>query len=171
MRARLAAFSVIALLVGVAAGEADRIFGRGGNETLSSGAGADFLTGGVGRDGLNGGAGQDRVAAEYDDSIDRICCGSGADVVTADRDDVVAADRELVSRRLSNRRGECTSPGRECSGGSDDYAASSQAVVGAVEFLRARGGKEIVLIGASVGAAWRGLVVTGLSGLLSAWCR
>jgi Ca2+-binding RTX toxin-like protein len=136
MKARLAAFSVIALLIGVAAGEADRIFGRGGNETLSSGVRADFLTGGVGRDGLNGGAGQDRVAAQYD-----------------------------------NRRGVCTSPGRECSGGSDDYAASSQAVVGAVEFLRARGGKEIVLIGASVGAAWRGLVVTGLSGLLSAWCR
>jgi hypothetical protein len=171
MKARLAAFSVIALLIGVAAGEADRIFGRGGNETLSSGVRADFLTGGVGRDGLNGGAGQDRVAAQYDDSIDPISCGSGADVVTADRDDPVAADCGLVSRRLSNRRGVCTSPGRECSGGSDDYAASSQAVVGAVEFLRARGGKEIVLIGASVGAAWRGLVVTGLSGLLSAWCR
>jgi hypothetical protein len=102
LRARLAAFSVIALLVGVAAGEADRIFGRGGNDTLSSGAGADFLIGGVGRDRSNGGAGRDRVAAESDDSIDRISCGSGADVVTADLDDDVAADCELVSRRLSD---------------------------------------------------------------------
>lgn len=37
-----------------------------------------------------------------------------------------------------NRRGVCTAPGRDCSGGLDDYASSWKDVVGAAGFLRAR---------------------------------
>jgi alpha/beta superfamily hydrolase len=51
-----------------------------------------------------------------------------------------------------NRRGVCTAPGRECSGGADDYGSSWQDVVGAADFLRTRGAAEVVLIGASIGA-------------------
>ncbi|HEX2434001.1 MAG TPA: hypothetical protein VHI55_08635, partial [Gaiellaceae bacterium] len=41
---------------------------------------------------------------------------------------------------------------RECSGGSDDYTSSWHDVVGAADFLRERGAREVVLIGASIGA-------------------
>lgn len=51
-----------------------------------------------------------------------------------------------------NRRGVCSGPGRECSGGPDDYAASWKDVVGASDFVRARGATDVVLIGASIGA-------------------
>ncbi len=72
---------------------ADRIFGRGG---------ADVLVGGPGADLLDGGPGADRIAAEYDGGRDTVRCGAGADVVTADPLDRVAADCELVSRRISS---------------------------------------------------------------------
>jgi pimeloyl-ACP methyl ester carboxylesterase len=51
-----------------------------------------------------------------------------------------------------NRRGVCTTPGRECSEGPDDFASSWNDVVGAADHLRARGANEVVLVGASVGA-------------------
>jgi uncharacterized protein len=51
-----------------------------------------------------------------------------------------------------NRRGVCNARARECSGGSDDYASSWKDVVGAVDFLRKGGAREVVLIGASIGA-------------------
>ena len=51
-----------------------------------------------------------------------------------------------------NRRGVCSSPGRECSDGADDYESSWQDVVGGADFLRSRGATEIVLAGASIGA-------------------
>jgi uncharacterized protein len=51
-----------------------------------------------------------------------------------------------------NRRGVCSGPGRECSGGPDDYATSWKDVVGASGFVRARGATDVVLIGASIGA-------------------
>lgn len=51
-----------------------------------------------------------------------------------------------------NRRGVCSRLGRECSGGPDDYAASWKDVVGASDFVRARGVTDVVRIGASIGA-------------------
>jgi uncharacterized protein len=51
-----------------------------------------------------------------------------------------------------NRRGVCTGPGRECSGGPDDYATSWKDVVGAADFIRVRGARDVALIGASIGA-------------------
>jgi len=80
---------------------ADAISGREGRDTLVGAAGSDFLHGGPGRDLLDGGAGDDRIAAQYDGSRDTVRCGSGLDVVNADLLDAVAADCELVGRRLS----------------------------------------------------------------------
>ena len=80
---------------------ADTILGGGGRDTLLGLGGTDFLEGGAGRDRTDGGAGSDRIAVEYDGARDTVRCGSGADVVNADLSDVVAADCEVVGRRLS----------------------------------------------------------------------
>jgi BNR repeat-like domain/RTX calcium-binding nonapeptide repeat (4 copies) len=80
---------------------ADTIAGLAGGDRLSGGAGPDFLHGGPGRDSLDAGRGADRVAASYDGGRDTVRCGPGADIVNADLVDSVAADCELVSRRLS----------------------------------------------------------------------
>jgi hypothetical protein len=79
---------------------ADSIFGGTGGDHLFGGPGADFLSGGPGHDLLDGGPGNDRIAAQYD-VRDRVTCGPGLDTVTADLLDSVAANCELVSRRLS----------------------------------------------------------------------
>ena len=80
---------------------ADTISGLGGRDLLSGSRGPDFLHGGAGRDALDGGPGPDRIATSYDGARDVVRCGTGADVVNADLVDSVAADCELVSRRLS----------------------------------------------------------------------
>jgi hypothetical protein len=80
---------------------ADTILGRAGNDRLAGARGADFLNGGPGRDTIDAGTGNDRVSTEYDGARDRVTCGRGIDVVTADTVDAVSADCELVSRRLS----------------------------------------------------------------------
>lgn len=69
----------------------DRIDGRGGN---------DFVDGRAAPDTLRGGRGDDRLAAQ-DRSVDAVSCGAGRDILTADLGDRVAADCEVVSRRLS----------------------------------------------------------------------
>jgi hypothetical protein len=86
-------------LVGTA--RADTILGRDGRDILFGNGSTDFLSGGPGRDLVNGGPGNDRVAVQYDGSRDTVRCGAGSDVVNADLPDRVAADCELVSRRLS----------------------------------------------------------------------
>ena len=80
---------------------ADRIFGRAGADRLVGRRGADLLVPGLGRDSALGGAGDDRVAAQDDGARDAVACGPGRDVVTADPDDRVAGDCDVVSRRLS----------------------------------------------------------------------
>jgi Ca2+-binding RTX toxin-like protein len=67
----------------------DVIRGRGGN---------DVIVGGRGRDTLEGGAGNDRINAR-DGAVDVVRCGTGRDVVIADRVDRVARDCEVVRRR------------------------------------------------------------------------
>ena len=70
--------------------------------------------------------------------------------------DWVLLSRELAERGYMalahNRRGVCTTPGRECSAGFDEYTRSWKDVVGASSYLRARGANEVVLVGASIGA-------------------
>jgi predicted alpha/beta hydrolase len=51
-----------------------------------------------------------------------------------------------------DRRGVCPGAGAGCSHGMDDYASSWQDVVGAVGFIRKRGAKKTVVVGASIGA-------------------
>ena len=48
--------------------------------------------------------GNDRIAAEYDGGVDRISCGTGRDVVSADPRDRIDADCEVVSRRIHRDR-------------------------------------------------------------------
>ena len=81
--------------------KADRIDGRGGNDTLLGLGGPDFLLGGPGLDRIDGGAGDDSIPAHGDETRDRIRCGGGNDIVTADQADVVSADCEVVSRQIS----------------------------------------------------------------------
>jgi hypothetical protein len=80
---------------------ADTILGLAGRDRLVGAAGGDFLDGGPGRDVVEGGGGADRIAVQYDGARDTVRCGAGADLVTADLADAVAADCELVGRRLS----------------------------------------------------------------------
>jgi RTX calcium-binding nonapeptide repeat (4 copies) len=80
---------------------ADTISGLEGRDRLTGLGGTDFLHGGVGRDVLDAGSGSDRISVEYDGSRDIVRCGPGSDVVNADLPDSVAADCELVGRRLS----------------------------------------------------------------------
>lgn len=51
-----------------------------------------------------------------------------------------------------NRRGVCPGRGDGCSGGADDLRRSWQDVVAADRFLRSRGARSTVLVGASIGA-------------------
>jgi hypothetical protein len=71
---------------------ADRIEGRAGN---------DVIQGRAGRDVVEAGPGADLVTSHYDGAADRVRCGLGLDVVTADRTDAVAADCETVSVRIA----------------------------------------------------------------------
>lgn len=80
--------------------EADVLHGRSGADVIEGRGGNDLMTGGPGRDRLFGGAGDDRVSV-HADGDDRVQCGPGQDIVTADHADAVAADCEVVSRRLS----------------------------------------------------------------------
>nr|MBA2440576.1 hypothetical protein [Thermoleophilaceae bacterium] len=97
-----------ARVVGTAAGDrligtvrADTIIGREGRDRLVGNAGPDFLNGGPGSDVVDAGPGADRVVVQYDGSRDSVRCGPGPDVVNADLVDRIAADCELVGRRLS----------------------------------------------------------------------
>ncbi len=79
----------------------DAAYGLGGRDLLDGRAGADFLHGGPDSDLLLGRGGPDRIAAALDAAPDVIRCGAGADVVTAEGIDSVAADCELVVRQVS----------------------------------------------------------------------
>jgi hypothetical protein len=65
---------------------------------------ADFLSGREGSDRVLARAGNDRIAVEYDGGVDRVSCGAGRDVVAADARDQIAADCEVVSRRIHRDR-------------------------------------------------------------------
>ncbi len=75
----------------------DRLFGGAGRDRVIGGSGRDRLSAGGGRNRLSGGGGNDRIGAR-NDRVDRIRCGGGNDRVTADLNDRVARDCELVRR-------------------------------------------------------------------------
>ena len=74
---------------------ADIIHGSSSDDSLAGGAGADEVYGEEGQDLLLGGTGDDFIEAA-DGVRDRIGCGSGSDVVSADSKDLVASDCETV---------------------------------------------------------------------------
>lgn len=76
----------------------DRLTGTRLNDVIVAGPGNDRIDGRAGPDLIVAGAGNDRIAAG-DGTRDRIVCGPGRDVVSADRRDLVASDCESVSRR------------------------------------------------------------------------
>src|SRR4051812_33224860 len=75
----------------------DTLNGRRGNDVLRGLGGHDLLIGGPGRDALWGGGGEDTLQAR-DGARDVLDCGSGRDVVHADKVDVVARNCEVVHR-------------------------------------------------------------------------
>jgi Tol biopolymer transport system component len=81
-----------------ARGGADRIDARAGNDFVDAGSGDDTVIGGPGRDVLTSGPGRDVILVR-DRHRDRVKCGTGRDLVVADRLDRVAADCEKVFRR------------------------------------------------------------------------
>jgi Ca2+-binding RTX toxin-like protein len=75
--------------------------GGPGNDELHGGPGDDALVGDEGNDTYFGDAGDDFIYAHVGESPkgkDTIHCGDGVDEVTANRNDVVDADCEVVHR-------------------------------------------------------------------------
>jgi Tol biopolymer transport system component len=78
----------------------DRIYGGEGRDLLKGWGGNDRLYGGPDEDILKGGRGADRLGAR-DRQVDVIMCGTGRDVVLADKIDLVDPDCEVVRRRTA----------------------------------------------------------------------
>ena len=76
----------------------DRVFAGSENDVVFGGAGDDLIDPALGRDLVHGGAGNDLVHVGGGEP-DRVWCGTGHDVVYADRLDRVARDCEKVVRR------------------------------------------------------------------------
>jgi len=68
--------------------------------TIHGTAGSDAIVGTPAADTIVAGAGNDLIQAAFG-GVDRIDCGPGRDIVSADQSDRVAANCEVVSRRLS----------------------------------------------------------------------
>jgi Ca2+-binding RTX toxin-like protein len=75
----------------------DRLYGGEDDDILYGDDGNDTLVGGKDENRYYGGRGDDTVKARNDEE-ERINCGAGVDTVTADSEDVIAADCENVSR-------------------------------------------------------------------------
>jgi hypothetical protein len=78
-------------------------------------------------DRIVGRAGPDRIQAAFG-GIDNVSCGRGLDVVSADREDRVAADCEIVARRLSHDTSTSTRAQHETAVEPDDFAWGSTVV-------------------------------------------
>ncbi|HZQ81274.1 MAG TPA: S8 family serine peptidase [Gaiellaceae bacterium] len=84
----------------------DVLSGGPGNDTINGGRGDDVIYGGVGNDTLIGGPGRDTIYAEggndtievRDGQRDVVDCGTGHDVVIADKLDKVSKNCEVVRR-------------------------------------------------------------------------
>lgn len=68
----------------------DWISGEDGDDRIEGGLGDDIIYGGYGADNTAGETGNDVIFA-IDNRVDTIVCGTGSDVVTSDRNDIVAA--------------------------------------------------------------------------------
>ena len=90
----------------------DRVIGGAGRDSLRGDSGNDVIRGDGGNDAIDAGKGRNRVAAGggndrinvVNGSKDRVTCGTGRDVVRADRADRVARSCERVLRTRTTRR-------------------------------------------------------------------
>ena len=82
----------------VGTSKGDVLCSGGGVTTLEGREGDDLLRGGPGRDRALGGPGNDTVYVRGG-KADSVVCGSGRDLVLADRADRVARDCESIKRR------------------------------------------------------------------------
>ena len=78
-------------------------------------------------DRIVGRAGNDMIQAAFG-GIDNVSCGRGLDVVAADREDRIAADCEVISRRLSHDTSTSTRAQHETAVEPDDFASGSTVV-------------------------------------------
>jgi Ca2+-binding RTX toxin-like protein len=98
---------------------ADKIEARDGNDSLSGGAGDDEVNGGSSSDTLDGGPGRDLLEGDCtgcfgpgndtidsrDGEADSVSCWLGADIVTADRLDVIEGDGQCESVDIASGGG------------------------------------------------------------------
>ena len=75
----------------------DSIRAEAGRDRVSGGSGNDKIDAGVGRSRIKAGPGNDKVEA-VNLKRNRINCGSGRDVVWANKGDIVARNCEVVRR-------------------------------------------------------------------------
>jgi len=75
----------------------DTLRGEDGNDTLDGGRGNDVIVAGKGSHSIIGGAGNDRIHS-VNSRRDTVTCGSGRDIVIADRRDRVSSKCERVRR-------------------------------------------------------------------------
>ena len=139
--------------------------GRGGKDTLLGLTGADVILGGPGRDTIAAGKGDDRVPAHGDGTRDRVACGPGRDIVTADATDVVQRDCEVVSRQVS---ADLTSDpiGQHATQAEPDSFAFGSTVVAVVQVGRVFEGGAVAIGFATSrdgGATWKAGLLPGLT--------
>ena len=98
---RLPLLALVLLLGAPFPAAAARLEGTARSERLVGTARADVILARGGSDRVVARGGDDRVAVQYDGRIDHVACGPGTDVVTADGNDRIGRDCEVVSRRIS----------------------------------------------------------------------
>ena len=143
----------------------DAAYGLGGRDLLDGRTGADFLHGGADADLLLGGGGPDRSAAALDAAPDVIRCGAGADVVTAEGIDSVAADCELVVRQLSRDTTTDVRAQHETQVEPDSAAAGRTVVTVFQSGRQASGGAAGIgwATSTNAGASWRSGFLPGVT--------
>jgi RTX calcium-binding nonapeptide repeat (4 copies) len=126
---------------------------------------ADFLAGKEGADRIVARAGDDRISAEYDGGVDRISCGAGRDIVTADARDRVESDCEVVSRRLHRDRQTNADSQHETQVEPDSYTVGATTVALFQNGRNRTGGAASIAFSTSRdgGRTWREGLLPGLT--------
>jgi len=143
----------------------DRLLGTARGDVIDARAGDDFVHGGAGPDVVRSGAGADRVAVQYDLASDRVRCGSGFDVVTADALDAVAADCETLSVRISRDRSASFGAQHETQVEPDSFSFGRTIVTAFQTGRFDSGGAALTgwATSTDAGATWRTGILPGLS--------
>jgi hypothetical protein len=133
--------------------------------TIHGTKGANTIIGTSGPDRIVAGAGNDSVQAAFG-GVDRVDCGTGVDIVSADATDKVAANCEIVSRRLSVDPYENADSQHETAVEPDSFAWGDT-VVAAFQVGRRAGGAA-ANIGTAVsrddGRTWTRALLPGTTG-------